>query len=105
MKKQLLGRIAGIALVAFSAISVAVVSLAWFAHAGGKTDKHADGEIGLRGYFYAGDGSEEHPYEIVTPIHLYNLSRLQNYGIFPEKTYFQIGHIFNNQDGYQCIDM
>ena len=105
MKKQLLGRIAGIALVAFSAISVAVVSLAWFAKAGGKTEKHADGEIGLRGYFYAGDGSEEHPYEIVTPVHLYNLSRLQNYGIFPEKTYFQIGHIFNNQDGYQCIDM
>ena len=105
MKKQLLGRIAGIALVAFSAISVAVVSLAWFANAGGKTEKHADGEIGLRGYFYAGDGSEEHPYEIVTPVHLYNLSRLQNYGIFPEKTYFQIGHIFNNQDGYQCIDM
>lgn len=105
MKKQLLGRIAGIALVAFSAISVAVVSLAWFANAGGKTEKHVDGEIGLRGYFYAGDGSKEHPYEIVTPVHLYNLSRLQNYGIFPEKTYFQIGHIFNNQDGYQCIDM
>lgn len=105
MKKELFGRIAGIALVAFSAISVAVVSLAWFANAGGKTERHADGEIGLRGYFYAGDGSEDHPYEIVTPVHLYNFSRLQNYGIFPEKSYFQVGHIFNNQDGYQCIDM
>ena len=105
MKKELIGRIACIALVSFAAVSMAVASLAWFARAGGETKKHADGEIGLRGYFYAGDGSEEHPYEIVTPVHLYNLSRLQNYGIFPEKSYFQVGHIFNEQDGYQCIDL
>lgn len=105
MKKVLLGRVVSIALVGFSAVSLAVASLAWFARAGGQTDKQIDGEIGLRGYFYAGDGSEEHPYEIVTPLHLYNFSRLQNYGIFPEKSYFQIGHIFNEQDGYQCIDM
>ena len=105
MNKSLFGRIACIALVSFSAISLAIASIAWFANAGGKTEKSADGSIGLRGYFYAGDGSEDHPYEIVSPIHLYNFSRLQNYGIFPEKSYFQIGHIFNQQDGYQCIDM
>ena len=105
MNKSLFGRIVCIGLASFSAISLAIVSIAWFANAGGKTDMTADGEIGLRGYFYAGDGSEDHPYEIVSPIHLYNFSRLQNYGIFPEKSYFQIGHIFNEQDGYQCIDM
>ena len=105
MDKKALGRIGGLSLVIFSAVSFAVASLAWFANAGGKTKKHADGEIGLRGYFYAGDGSEDHPYEIVLPLHFYNFSRLQNYGIFPEKSYFQIGHIFNAQDGYQCIDM
>ena len=105
MKKAFLGRIVCIALASLSAISLAVVSFAWFAGAGGKTDRTADGEIGLRGYFYAGDGSEDHPYEIVTPVHLYNLSRLQNYGIFPEKSYFQIGHIFNENDGYQCMDL
>ena len=105
MKKTTIGRIFGIALVSFSAISVAVATLAWFAEAGGKTDKQIDGEIGLRGYFYAGDGTEDHPYEIVSPVHMYNLSRLQNYGVFPEKAYFQVGHIFNPANGYQCIDM
>ena len=105
MKKVLIGRIVCIALVSFAAVSMAVASLAWFARPGGETKKHADGEIGLRGYFYAGDGSQEHPYEIVSPVHLYNFSRLQNYGIFPEKSYFQVGHIFNEEDGYQCIDM
>ena len=104
MKKQTIGRISLISLVTFSAISVVVATLAWFTYAGDKTEKSIDGEIGLRSYFYAGDGSEEHPYEIVTPTHFYNLSRLQNYGIFSEKTYFQVGHIFNNEDGYQCIN-
>ena len=105
MKKIVIGRVVSVALVGFSALSLAIVSLAWFARAGGQIDKQIDGEIGLRGYFYAGDGSEDHPYEIVTPVHLYNFSRLQNYGIFPEKSYFQIGHLFNEQDGYQCIDL
>lgn len=105
MKRINTGRLAIISLVSFSVISVAVASLAWFTNAGQKTKESIDGGIGLRNYFYAGDGSEEHPFEIVTPTHFYNLSRLQNYGIFPEKTFFQIGHIFDEEDGYQCFDM
>ena len=33
-------------------------------------------------YFAGGDGSEEHPYEIATPKHLYNLAWLQYLGTF-----------------------
>ena len=102
MKKGLLGRIFGFALVSISAISVAVASIAWFASAGGEVDKKLDGEIGMRGYFYSGDGSAAYPFEIVNPVHFYNLTRLQNLGAFSEKKYFQIGHDFGS--GLKCID-
>ena len=93
MKKALIGKIIGITLVAVSTLSVAVASLAWFSGAGGETQKHIDGEIGLRGYFYAGDGkTEETAFEIVYPRHLVNLARLQSLGLFTNQTYFQIGH-------------
>ena len=84
----------GILSTATAGLLSAAVSLAWFFGAAGKTDKVIDGEIGLRSYFYTGDGSREKPYEIVNPVHFYNLTRLQNLGIFPEKKYFQIGHEF-----------
>ena len=96
MKKGLLGRIFGISLVSLSAVAVAVASIAWFAMPDKESEKHLNGEIGLRGYFYDGDGSQEKPFEIVNPIHFYNLCRLQNLGLFPEKKYFQIGHDFSD---------
>ena len=72
--------------MAISSISLAVATIAWFAAPGGKLSKEkVDGNIGLRSYFYAGDGSLENPYEITTPTHMYNFSRLQNLGIFNEK--------------------
>ena len=96
----------GIIAICSVAISAVSFSFAWFKGLGDKIkDENLPGEIGLRGYFYAGSGqSIEDPYEIVSPIHFYNLSRLQNYGIFSEKTYFRIGHDFGTGDGYQCID-
>ena len=93
MKKTTLGKIFGISLVALSSVSLAVATVAWFAGPGGVLSKEkVDGNIGLRGYFYAGDGSQENPFEITTPTHMYNFSRLQNLGIFAEKKHFQIGH-------------
>ena len=91
IKKSLIGRIVGIVLVAISTVSVTVGTLAWFRGAGGETENHIDGEIGLRGYFYDGNGSSK-PFEIVDPIHLYNLCRLQNLGLISPGTEFQIGH-------------
>ena len=96
MKKGLIGRIVGIGMVSLSALAVAVASIAWFAMPDKSSEKSLNGEIGLRGYFYDGDGSEEKPFEIVNPIHFYNLCRLQNLGLFPEKKHFQIGHNFDD---------
>ena len=100
-KKGIAYFLIGIAAICSVAISAVSFSFAWFKGLGDKLkDENLPGEIGLRGYFYAGTGqSIEDPYEIVSPIHFYNLSRLQNYGIFPEKSYFQIDHIFNENDG------
>ena len=88
------------------ALTVSALSFAWFAGSRADVkDEIIDGEIGLRGYFYAGDGlTPSTAYEIVSPIHYYNLTRLQNLGIFPEKRYFQIGHNFGDQIGLACIN-
>ena len=84
--------IGGCAIASFTALS-----LAWFLGPNVDTNgnNYLDGEVGLRNYFFAGDGTIANPYEIVSPIHFYNLNRLQNLGIFPGKTYFQIGHYFD----------
>ena len=94
-----------ICLIGLGTVSLSVATIAWFNGGGGKTNDQAiNGEIGLRGYFYAGDGSVTDPYEIVSPVHFYNLTRLQNLGVFPEKTYFQVGHVFDENDGLKCIN-
>ena len=91
-----------------AAVSAASVSFAWFQEPGDKINEEiVDGQIALRGYFFSGNGSEEHPYEIVSPNHLYNLSRLQNLGVFPTTAHFRIGHDFDPDDeitDYQCLD-
>ena len=105
MKKPVIGALFAVIGVSTLSLGLTAVTLGWFIGAGGETDQEMlDGEIGLRGYFFSGNGSEEYPYEIVSPVHLYNLSRLQNLGIFPEKQYFQIGHVFDEEDGPQCIN-
>ena len=98
MRKKLFRRTLPIFVIftAFATASVSAVTLAWFVGPNiDSQDSYLDGKIGLRNYFHAGDGSEEKPYEIVQPVHFYNLVRLQNLGIFPKKTYFQIGSIFD----------
>ena len=47
--------------------------------------------IGLRSYFQRGLGTEADPFVISRPIHFRNLTRLQNLGVFPAKTYFTLG--------------
>lgn len=49
------------------------------------------GGVSLRSYFERGDGSEDDPYVITRPRHMYNLSRLQGLGVFGEKKYFELG--------------
>lgn len=51
------------------------------------------GEVSLRSYYESGSGTEEDPFIITRPRHLYNLSRLQGLGVYGEKTYFQLGKV------------
>lgn len=106
MKRNLLGRIFAFALVGFSTITMAVGTFAWFVDMGLKTrDEVIDGEVRLRSYFYAGDGSYLHPFEIVRPVHLYNFSYLQNLGVFSSSKYFRIGHSFSgDNETFRCLD-
>ena len=108
MKKKLVWLFSGLIALSAMAISMASFTILWFTGGDNETEgENLSGLVGLRGYFFAGTGSRSDPYEIVYPIHLYNLSRLQNYGIFGKDTYFQIGHDFNKDDGidnFQCLD-
>ena len=56
------------------------------------------GEVALRSYFQKGSGTELDPFVISRPIHFYNLSRLQNLGVFSNKTYFVLGYDPNHPD-------
>lgn len=92
-------------------LTLAVISFAWFYSNTRAQDQNVDGSVGLREYFYRGDGyigdgTEQYPHEIVTPLHFYNLTRLQNLGVFPEKTYFRVGHVFEGYEaeGPKCLD-
>lgn len=87
-----------------TAVVTTSITLSWFLGPNAFVDKVIDGEVGLRGYFFTGNGTPEHPYEIVNSTHFYNLTRLQNLGIFPEKTYFQIGHVFEGDTDPKCIN-
>ena len=51
------------------------------------------GEVSLRSYYECGSGTEEDPFVITRPRHLYNLSRLHGLGIYGEKVYFQLGKV------------
>lgn len=56
------------------------------------------GEVSLRSYFQKGSGTSEDPFVISRPIHFYNLSRLQNLGVFSSQTYFVLGYDPNHPD-------
>lgn len=76
-------------------LSVAAPSLAWFARA---IYRSVTGEFeasSILSYFGGGTGKEGDPYLIKSPKHLYNLSWLQNKGVFTDKTYFKLFNDIN----------
>ena len=106
MKKLVTLLFMAISSVALVAIAISAATLGWFiAPDLNLGDEIVNGEVGLRGYFFDGDGlTPATAFEIVSPIHYYNLTRLQNLGIFPEKRYFQVGHDFGGDIGMACIN-
>jgi hypothetical protein len=61
-------------------------------------DRNIGGEVGLRNYFETGDGTSANPYVIARPNQFYNLTRLQNFGVFNEatKSHFKLGYNFTD---------
>jgi hypothetical protein len=85
-------------LMAFSVvvISGALALASWITYAL-FTASQADngtypGTVGLRSYFQKGTGTDTDPYVIARPAHFYNLTRLQNLGVFSTQTYFSLGY-------------
>ena len=62
------------------------------------------GEVALRSYFQKGSGTAEDPFVISRPIHFYNLSRLQNLGVFSSKNYFVLGFDPNHPEDVHGVN-
>ena len=62
------------------------------------------GEVSLRSYFQKGSGTSDDPFVISRPIHFYNLSRLQNLGVFSSQTYFVLGYDPNHPEDIHGVN-
>lgn len=73
-------------------------SFAWFL--GATTEVNIESASGgvISQYFHCGDGSENNPYVITRPVHLYNLTRLYEdlEGFAEENNNFQLGYDLDN---------
>ncbi len=72
--------IVSIILIIAILLSAGAVTLAWFADANTVSPKMSGSILG--GYFAGGNGTQEAPYQIKDPIHVYNLAWLQYMGYF-----------------------
>jgi len=92
--KYLLSTIILSAAVLITGISV---SFAWLYNITADIETNTTGEI-LASYFHTGTGSEEDPYVITRPVHLYNLTQLYELkeGFAEENNYFQLGYDLDN---------
>ncbi len=87
IRKMIAGTLVGVILAA--GISTTAFSFAWFSNHN-RVEKNIQGQT-AGAYFARGKGTQEDPFVINRPIHLYNLAWLQNVGHFDdEKTYFII---------------
>lgn len=106
-KKNLVAFLCLTSLVILSVFSLGIGTLAWFVASYDLDPKILGGTAGT--YFESGDGSEEKPYIISNPRHLYNLAWLQYLGEFNkdedgdgkiDKQYY-----FRIKDGVSVLNM
>ncbi len=76
---RILGALTGGSIIAAGA-AMATFSFSWFTNTNNLTKDFSGQTIGA--YFASGDGSKDNPFIINKPIHLYNLSWLQEIGYF-----------------------
>lgn len=89
--------------VTTSMMVFAGVSLAWFFNTTADIVPNPTGEL-ITSYFHCGSGTEEDPYVITRPIHLYNLTRLYEDldGFAEANNHFQLGYDLDNDGDLEC---
>ena len=60
------------------------------------------GEVYLRSYYHCGSGTDDDPYIITRPRHLYNLSRLHGLGVYKTRTVFKLGYDLDDSGELKC---
>ncbi len=78
------------AITSLSFVSLVTTSMAWFTSL--LQFQTAIDASSISNYYASGQGTEDDPYIITSPKHVYNFSWLQNSGAYPEKTYFKLGN-------------
>ena len=78
------------------------VTFAWLYDLVADVNINADGEI-VASYFHCGNGTQDNPYVITRPKHLYNLTMLYEEldGFADEEHYFQLGYNLDGQEGLE----
>ena len=113
MKRKFLTGVLSVLLYFTVALSMISVTYAWLCYGKG-VDLNVKGTA-IANYFHSGTGTENDPYILTTPRHVYNLAWLQYLGTFNDITdgklnaqvYFELGGNINMADGadtgYQTI--
>ena len=87
-------------LISLIGLSLASLSLtfSWFAAATDRLDIQETGGGVITQYFHCGDGSENDPFVITRPVHLYNMTELYDKlpGFAAENYHFQLGYDLEN---------
>ena len=83
--------------IATSIIMLVSMSFAWFFNTTADIVPNPTGEV-ITSYFHCGTGTEEDPYVITRPVHLYNLTRLYEdlAGFAEANNHFQLGYDLDN---------
>ena len=88
---------------ATAALVAASFTFSWLS--GAVTDLEMDGLHGgiISQYFHCGSGTEQDPYVITKPVHLYNLTMLYENldGFAEQKNHFQLGYNLDGNDGLE----
>ena len=87
MKKSTIGLLALASVTLFGLVGTVLNTISWFV-ASVVTPEYKLNGSSAGAYFAYGDGSEEHPYGISIPRHLYNLSWLHYLGQFEDGQYY-----------------
>lgn len=84
-------------------VSITGFSVAWFTSGSSTLDIHSVSGGVISQYFHCGSGTENDPYVITRPVHIYNLIQLQENldGFAEEGNHFQLGFNLDDDPGLE----